>query len=208
MRFELAQERPNKTRLTIHALGDESVRVFDGVRGWKVRPSHGRADAQPYSPQELKFAQAAHGLDGPLLDCAAEGDSVTLESVDDIGGREAYRLKVHRAKGDDEQVWVDTESYLEVRSDRLADGLSGGQRRVSVNYGDYRTVEGLRIPFLIETGAGPGETPDRMRIETVALNTPLDESTFGNPLAPRLRRRVMPSVAPHSPSTPPASEGP
>jgi len=61
---------------------------------------------------------------------------------------------------------------------------------VSAIYGDYRTVEGLQIPFLIETGGGPGITPDKMQIETVVLNVPLDDSTFGNPAAPHPRNRV------------------
>jgi hypothetical protein len=206
MRFELEQKRPNRTRLQIHAPGGKSVRVFDGVHGWKLRPARGRPEVQPYTPQELKFAQAGHGIDGPLIDSAAKGNSVTLESVDEIGGRKAYHLNVRLAKGGNEHVWVDTETYLDIRYDRMADGPAGASRRVSVTYGDYRTVEGLQIPFLIETGGGPGTTPDKMQIETVVLNAPLDDSPFGNPAAPHPRNRVRPSVAPRAPAPTAASE--
>src|SRR6266478_1426289 len=48
MPFELEQKRPNKTRLQFNALGDKSVRVFNGVLGWKVRPGRGRPEVQPY----------------------------------------------------------------------------------------------------------------------------------------------------------------
>jgi hypothetical protein len=58
---------------------------------------------------------------------------------------------------------------------------------VTVRYGDYRTVEGLKIPFLIETASGPGVTPDRMRIERVVLNAPLDDATFASPGGPHPR---------------------
>jgi hypothetical protein len=209
MRFELEQKRPNRTRLQVHAPGGApSMRVFDGVRGWKVRAAGGRPEVQPYTPQELMFARAGHGIDGPLIDHAAKGNSVTLEGVDEIGGRKAYRLSVHLANGGKEDVWIDSETYLDVRHDRMADGPGGASRRVSVTYGDYRTIEGLRIPFLIETGGGPGATPDRMLLQRVVLNAPLEDSTFENPTASRLRHPgVTPRVpaAPAAPSTAPTA---
>ncbi len=210
MQFKLEQKRPNKTRLQINALTDKTMRVFDGMRGWKLRMARGQPEAQPYTPQELKFAQAGHGIDGPLVDYAAKGNTVTLESVDEIAGRKAYHLSVRLAKGGKEDVWVDAETYLDVRYDRMADGPPGAVRRVSATYGDYRTVEGLQIPFLITTGGGPGATPDKMQIEMVALNVPLDDSSFGNPAAPHPRLRGRPSVArgapaPVAPSTAPTA---
>jgi len=206
MQFVLEQRRPNKTRLQITALGARSVRVFDGVHGWKLHPGRGRPGAEPYTPPESRSAQAAHGIDGPLIDAAANGHPVTLQSLDQIGGRQAYRLSVRMAAGGEEQVWVDAETYLDVRHDRMADGPAGAPRRVSTTYGDYRTVEGLRIPFLITTGGGPGTAPDRMQIETVVLNAPLEDSTFGNPAAPGPSHRARPGGALQAAApTPPSS---
>jgi hypothetical protein len=189
------QKRPNRTRLSITAMGERSVRVFDGSRGWKMRSSHGRPEAEPYSLSELRSAQAGHGIDGPLIDHAARGDSVTLDGVDRIGERKAYHLIVPLAKGGSEDVWVDAETYLDIRYDRMVEGSAGAQRRVSMTYGDYRKVEGLQIPFLVETGEGSGIGPDRMVIERALLNTALDDSAFGNPAAPRQRARTRPGIA-------------
>jgi hypothetical protein len=210
MPFELEQKRPNKTRLQINALGDKSVRVFDGVRGWKMRSGSGRPEAEPYTQQEWRSAEAGHGLDGPLIDYAAKGSSVTLEGVDELGGRPAYHLRVHLATGGSEEVWVDAETFLDVRCDRMAEGPGDVPRRVSMTYGDYRAVDGLQIPFLITTGGGSGTTPDKMQIEKVVLNVPLDDAAFGNPAAPRPRRRALPSVAlqataPSAPSLAPSA---
>ncbi len=198
MQFALEQKRPNKSRLQINALGQRSVRVFDGEHGWKLRPTGGRPDVQPYTPQESKFAQAGHGIDGPLIDYEENGDSVTLEGVDEVAGRRAYHLNVRLAKGGNEHVWVDAETYLDLRYDRMTDGPVGRLRRVSVFYGDYRSVDGLQIPFLVETGAGPGTTPDRMKIEKVVLNVPLDDSSFENKAAPQTRNRMPPNVPPRA----------
>lgn len=198
MPFSLEQKRPNKTRLQIDVLGSRSLRVFDGLRGWKLPPAQGQPEVQPYTSQELRYAQAGHGIDGPLMDHATRGNSVTLEGVDEIGKRSAYHLKVRPAKGGDEDVWVDAETYLEIRYDRPADDPGGPPRRVSATYGDYRAVEGLQIPFLIQTGGGPDATPDRMKIEHVVLNAPLDDSTFENPAGSRLRHRGLPRASPRA----------
>jgi hypothetical protein len=208
MPFKLDQKRPNKTRLEIHALGDKSLRVFDGVQGWKVRPTHGAPDVQPYAPQELRFARDAHGIDGPLIDHAEKGASVTLAGVEELGGRKTYHLRIRLATGGDEDVWVDAETYLDVRYDRMAEGTGGTPRRVSATYGDYRAVEGLKIPFLITTGGGKDTTPDRMQIETVVLNAPLGDATFGNPVAPHASHRARASIPPRAPAPAAASPAP
>jgi hypothetical protein len=208
MPFKLEQKRPNRTRLEIHVLGDKSLRVFDGVRGWKVRPTHGAPEVQPYASQELKFARDAHGIDGPLIDHAAKGSSVTLAGVDELGGRKAYHLRIRLARGGDEDVWVDTETYLDVRYDRMAEGTAGAPRRVSATYGDYRAVEGLKIPFLITTGGGKDTTPDRMQIETVVLNAPLDDTTFRNPVAPHAPHRARAGFPPRAPASAAVSPAP
>lgn len=194
MPFTLEQKRPDKTRLQIEALGYRAERVFDGARGWKVPPNREPSQAVPYTAEEVSYARAGPGLDGPLIGGAARRAPVTLESLDEIGKRRAYHLKVHPAEGGDEDVWVDAETWLEVRLDRMAGGPGGAQRRVSMTYGDYRTVDGLKIPFLIETGGGPGATPDRMQIDRVVLNAPVDDSAFSNP-ADRSPRRWRPDVA-------------
>ncbi len=197
MPFALEQKRPNRTRLQIDAVGQRSTRVFDGLRGWKVLPSsQGQPSVQPYTAQELKSAQAGHGIDGPLIDHAAKGNSVTLEGVDEVGSRKAYHLKLHLATGGAEDVWVDTETYLELRYDRMADAPGGGQRRLSMTFADYRDVDGVKIPFVIETGTGQGTAPDRMRIERVVLNAPLEDAVFENPADPRYRHRTRTSAAP------------
>ncbi len=205
MEFRLEQKRPNKTRMEIVALNDKTLRVFDGARGWKVRIAAGRPDVQPYTIQELRFAQAGHGIDGPLIDHAANGIAVTEEGVDEVAGRKAYHLKVHPAKGGDEDVWVDAGTWMEVRYDRPAQGPSGEPRKVSVTYGDFRTVDGIVIPFLIETGAGAGATPDRLRIQSVVLNTPLDDAEFRSPAKAPLRNRTR--RAPPPQPVPPAGVG-
>ena len=182
MQFMLAQQRPNKMRFEINAMGDKTVRVFDGTDGWKLRPSHGRPEVRPYSSEEVQFARGGPALDGLLIDYAAKGNSVEVQGIDEIEKRQAYHLILHTASGETQHVWVDTETFLEVRYDRPAPAAADGtSRTVSVAYRDYKATDGLQIPTVIETGVGSGAAPDKMVIERVVLNPRLEARAFSEP---------------------------
>jgi outer membrane lipoprotein-sorting protein len=212
MLFMLSQQRPNKMRFEINAMGEKTLRVFDGTQGWKLRPAHGRPDVQPYTTDEVRFAQSGPGLDGPLIDYAEKGSSVSVIGIDNIEKHDAYHLIVRTAASDSQHVWVDAKTFLETRYDRPAAGPAGASRTVSVMYRDYKTTDGLTIPSTIETGVGPGAPPDRMVIERVILNPPLNEQTFRVPgqrsvrePVPSRHRRPLPDGVLPSPRSSPAA---
>jgi len=190
--FVLEQKRPNKIHFEIDAHGEKTLRVFDGTRGWKLKPGrNGSSGGESYSQQEVTFAFRAQGVDGPLIDCKAKGNTVTLESTDLIEGRKVYRLKVELASGETDHIWVDAQTFLEVRYDRPSYGPEGTPSTVTVFYRDYKTVDGLLVPGVIETSAGKGATPDRMMIEKVMLNAPLDDQVFAQPGSHRRRSMAL-----------------
>jgi hypothetical protein len=81
-----------------------------------------------------------------------------------------------------QRVWIDAESFLEVKYDRLARDAAGRPTSVPVYLRNYQTYEGLRIPFTIETGApGGGPIADRLVIDRIAINVNLPDGMFGRP---------------------------
>jgi hypothetical protein len=204
MRFTLEQQRPNKTRFEVYALGHKTVRVFDGTQGWKLRAAHngGRPDAQPFAAEELKFARAGQGIDGPLIDSAAKGNLATLEGLEEIEGHTAYRLEVRLFAGERDRLWIDAKSFLDIRRDRVVDGPAGVPRKVvSQLYRDYKTFEGLKMPSIIETSVDAHGPAERMVIERVLLNPALDSWAFVNPATPRSLPRGLPLPAMPNPAT-------
>jgi hypothetical protein len=209
MAFVLEQKRPNKTRFEINAMGQKTLRVFDGAQGWKLHPNRdGGPDVKPYTFQEVKFAQAAQSVDGPLIDYQAKGTAVSLEGVDEIEGRKAYRLQLRLASGEIDHMWVDAQTFLDVRYDRPSVNSAGASTTVSVFYRGYQTIDGLQVPSVIETGAGPGLVRDKMQIEKVMLNAPLEDRTFTRPGGHTRRSGIAMqarSVPPAMPSPDPGS---
>jgi hypothetical protein len=180
--FDLDMKRPNKTRFLIKAQSQTSVRIFDGIHGWTLRPSiRGEPEAQPYTPQELNFAREGQGFDGPLIDYQAKGISVSLEGVDEIEGRKAYRLNVKLPSGDSHHVWVDAKSFLDVKYDRASHDAYGRSNMVSVFYRDYETIDGLQIPLMIETSTNTAKAMEKLVIDRVLVNPPLEDRIFVKP---------------------------
>jgi hypothetical protein len=180
--FALEQKRPNKTRFELSTMSQKTMRIFDGTHGWNVHPHRdGALDAQPYSAMEIQFAKQAQGIDGPLIDCQGKGISVELAGVEKIEGRKAYRLTARLPAGDRQDVWIDAETFLDLRYDRLSYSKTGVPGMVSVYYRDYRTVEGLMIPATLEIGTGSSRVPDKMVIEKISLNPSLDDQVFAKP---------------------------
>jgi hypothetical protein len=184
--------RPNRTRFSVDPQGQPSARIFDGRNGWKVRRSRdGSPDVQPYSAEDLKAAVDGQGFDGPLIDYRAKGIAVNLDGRDDVDGRPAYRLIVRLPSGASQHVWVDAETFLDLRSDRDSRDRAGRAGKVWLTYRDYRTVDGLQLPTLIETSGADGKAPDRMVIDRVFLNPALSEQAFAKPEVAARRHKVV-----------------
>jgi outer membrane lipoprotein-sorting protein len=195
--FRLEEKRPGKSRFEITEPSQRSLRVFDGTSGWKMRLGQdGRPDVKRFTAQEIRFAREASGLQGPLIDFRAKGSTVELQGKDLVDGRNCYRIGVRLATGEQQTVWVDAASYLETRYDRTAYGPTGPKGTVSVHYRDYKEIEGLALPSVLEIGGAAGGKPDRMVIERVALNPEIDDREFQGLGNPRDRVSAIPGTAP------------
>lgn len=190
MPFILAMKRPNKTRFEITVFGQKGVRAFDGHEGWKLgAKAGGGASVRPYTMDELVSARDEQVIDGPLIDHDAKGVGVALDGVDRIDGRNVYRLAVKLPSGAVRHVWIDAQTFLDVQADRQVRG-PGGAVTVDVKYSDYRTIDGLRIPLRIVSGAASSPNKDTLVIDKVSLNPPLDDAIFARPASTDRRRPV------------------
>jgi hypothetical protein len=211
--FFLEEQRPNKSRFEIMGLSVRSVRVVDGTHGWTMRPGQsGIPEVESLSPTEVKFARDAAGLEGPLVDAAAQGGRVELEGREQLEGSDCYRLTVTLASGERQAVWVDAKSFLLSRYDRTSYNKSGMKGTVSVYYRAYKAVDGLQLPALVEIGGAAGLKRDKMIIEKVEVNSPINERQFARPGPLQQRAEVTiggpqqfrgpvspPSIAPTAP---------
>jgi outer membrane lipoprotein-sorting protein len=160
---------------------DTSVQVYDGTKGWKLRPYLGRRTVEPYSPEELTAAGFESELDGPLVDSAAKGNKVELEGVEKVENHGAYKLKVTMKGGQVQHMWLDTGTFLEVKLQGTPRRMDRKMRNVWIYLRDYRSVNGLMIPYVMETAVEGNKATHQMVIEKVTVNPKLDDSRFAKP---------------------------
>jgi outer membrane lipoprotein-sorting protein len=175
--FVLELKRPRKMRLEVQFNGQTAVQVFDGENGWKLRPFLGRREVERYTAAEQQAASQQQDLDGLLIDYAAKGTKVELEGNEPVEGRDAYKLKLMLKDGQVRRVWVDAQTFLDIKIDGSR-SVHGKLKTMATYLRDYKSVDGLMIPFVLETIAEGAKRSDKIAIEHVTLNPKLAESRF------------------------------
>jgi hypothetical protein len=179
--FVMQLERGRKKRVEIEFNGQTAVQVYNGAQGWKLRPFLNRHEVENYTAEEMKSAATDADLDGLLIDYAAKGSKVELAGVESVDGRSAYKLKVTDKTGYARHVWVDAESFLEVKVEGTPRRLDGKYHPVATYLRDYRSVNGLMMPYLEETAVEGVKDREKILIEEIVSNPKLDESRFAMP---------------------------
>ena len=179
--FVLEMKRPSKSRVEIEFAGKTAVQVYDGSNGWKVRPFLNRNDVEPFTADEVKAEEGRGQLDGPLVDYAAKGTKVELEGVEKVEGRDAYKLKLTAKNGNVQHVWIDTQSFLDVKVEGAPRRMDGKMRTVWIYQRDFRSVQGVTVPFTLETAVDGYHDTHKMVIEKIEVNPKLDDGLFAKP---------------------------
>jgi hypothetical protein len=179
--FVLEMERNRKTRLELQFNGQTAVQVYDGTNGWKLRPFLNRRDVEPYTPDELKAASMQADIDGPLVDYVAKGTKVQLEGIQSVEGHDAFNLKLTLKSGQVQHIWVDAQTFLDVKIEGTPRRLDGRFHPVATYLRDYRSVNGLMIPYVNETAVDGIKQTEKILVEKVIVNPKLEDSHFSKP---------------------------
>ena len=190
--FVMEVKRPRKMRFELQFNGATAIQVYDGANGWKLRPFLNRNVVEPYTADELKMSSMQADLDGPLVDYAAKGTKIELVGMEKVEDRDTYKLKLTMKNGSAIHVWIDAQTFLEAKIEGQPRRLDGTDHPVEVYFRDYRPVDGLQIPYVLETRVLPVAhtalgfkdtpvPPEKTFIEKVVVNPKLDESLFSKP---------------------------
>jgi outer membrane lipoprotein-sorting protein len=102
-----------------------------------------------------------------------------VRGTEKIGGREAYILEAHAVSGGAfERLYFDKENGLLLRVVHFTP-TPVGNLPDQTDFSDYRQVEGIKVPFQVETSSTEGVTTETFT--DVSLNTPIEDSRFDMP---------------------------
>jgi outer membrane lipoprotein-sorting protein len=179
--FTLYLKRGRKSRIELEFAGKKPVQVYDGTNGWKYRPFLNREDVEPFTGDELKAEAQKSDLDGPLVDYAAKGTKIESAGVEKVEGRDCYKLKLTLNTGDVQYIWIDTQTFLDVKVSGTPRRMDGRMHNVYIYQRDFKTVQGLVLPQVLETAVDGYRDTHKMVIESLVINPKLDDALFKKP---------------------------
>ncbi len=178
----MVQKRPKSFRMEFSLQGMTGIQAYDGKTAWMTMPFMGKKDPETMGAEESKMVEEQADFDGPLMDYKEKGNTVELVGKEQVEGADAHKLKVTLKNGEVRYIYLDAETYLEIRTD--AKRTIRGTEVESESYmGDYKEVEGLMMPFAVESGAKGSPQRQKIVIEKVELNPTLPDSLFLMPAA-------------------------
>ncbi|MDQ3750701.1 MAG: beta-lactamase family protein [Acidobacteriota bacterium] len=127
--------------ITLLALGRKLGTIyeyFDGAKGGVETSFLPRRVFSGEQLQNLRIASDFH----PLLNWKSLFKNVTIQNISKISGEDAYVVVKTPEKGSQITDYVSTKSFLLLRRE-----VANGE---SESYGDYKTVNGMIMPFRIE----------------------------------------------------------
>jgi hypothetical protein len=158
-----------------------SVRVVSPDGAWDPAPG-GKIAARP-APLAAEALDLDADFDGWLVDWKQKGYSVTLAGREAIAGRDTYKLAVTLKSGLARTVFLDAETYLDRRHTGVLNLPGGRQFDVTIDFSNWRDVNGVKFPFDI-TEERTGKEPVQSLVtytEAIEMNVPVDDRLFAPP---------------------------
>jgi outer membrane lipoprotein-sorting protein len=174
-------KRPKNVRMEITLQGMTMVQAYDGASAWQIMPFQGNKNPEAMGEDDRKDIEEESDLiEGPIVNYKEKGHKVELVGKDKVEGSDAYKLKVTLKNGDTQYVYLDADSFLEVKTEgkRMVRGTEVETESFS---GDYKEVEGLMIPFSQEVGQKGSTQRQRITFEKIEINPAVEDARFKMP---------------------------
>ena len=165
--------RPGKARIEFVLMDTTGIQAIDGDVAWWHSPLEGAPDPVAAPEATAASLRQTADLDGPLVDWQKSGHDLKLVGETEVDGKTLIELELQLATGERMRYFLDADTYLAVKTVDMED-----ESNVS-RFGDYREVDGLRVPFLLETETAGGK--QTTTIASWETNVTVDDTLFAMP---------------------------
>ncbi len=201
--YSLITKAPNKFYSEIIVEPNRVIESYNGKSAWGQDTN---SDSQLESPSNSNAAPhtltggaaaawdaSGRYLNERLADAKKSKFGLQLIGSEDIGGRTAYHIEISLAPHVVREVFFDAQTHLIIRetiATAAQDGAkSPGPNSEEFDYADYRSVNGILLPYRITIHRG-GHTYT-VSIARIELNAPVNDSVFD---FPRDASRPLPEI--------------
>lgn len=169
-------KRPNKTRMEGTFQGLTFISAYDGEKGWQLNPFMGDTIPRDATEDELDQLKDQADIDGMLYNYKEKGYTLELTGTDDFEGQKVYLIKVTKPNGNVYTNYMDAENYVVLKTVSKVK-VQGVEQEVESFYSNYKPVEGVIMPFSIESKVS-GNTIAQFVFDSFTFNDDIDDSLF------------------------------
>jgi outer membrane lipoprotein-sorting protein len=174
MPMVIYMKNPNKIKSVATIGGQEMIQVFDGEKGYMINPMTGSATPVELGPEEARQLLRSNVFQN-YLDNYLKNNQLTLEGVEDVNGKPAFKIKASIEGGNVIRIFIDKSSYLIVKT--VADVRQGGTA-ISLESvpSDYTETNGVILPMTTTTSAAGMQFV--YKYTEVKVNEPMEDDIF------------------------------
>lgn len=158
-------------RQDISMMGMNGYQLVTDKEGWGFMPFMGQTKAEALTADQVKEAQSDLDITGPLYNYQAKGSKITLSGKEDVSGAKCYVLKVVDSLGKEATLYINDSTYLIARVKQQKE-MMGQKMDVSVDFANYKDVEGVKMPFSLTQQYGT------VTFNSIKVNTPVDDKVY------------------------------
>lgn len=166
----ISQKAPNKLFQELDFSVGKQTTVFDGEKG-KVE---GMGQVQMLEGEQLEELKYQAKLNS-FLNYGKDGVELELKGIEEINGKDSYRMILTAATGKKYTHYYDVETGLKVREVSEITTPQGSFTQ-SIDLEDYQEVEGVKYPFKLVQKMGPRSV--ELKVESIKVNSGIADSMF------------------------------
>lgn len=141
------------SRQDISVMGMTGYDLTTDKDGWTFMPFMGQSSPVEKTGDMLKASQQELDFSDALYNYQAKGTTIELQGKEDVSGTDSYKLRLTSKAGDVETVYVDPATFFINRVSSIKK-LNGQEFPVTIDFSDYKDVEGVKFPFNMGTPQG------------------------------------------------------
>jgi hypothetical protein len=160
-------------------LGDKPlIEAYNGKSAWHETPSSELSTLLGQQGQQLEAASLYYN--SRLLDLKKHKLAIAFIGHAQVRGKDALQLELTTTSNIRRELFFDPQSHLLVKESAPVAGLDQ-----EILYDDYRTVDGVKLPYKIELHRGPDTYS--INITRVAINETVGERIFDFPIKSQVK---------------------
>ena len=169
------KKEPDKSRIDLDAMGMVIIQVYNGQTALWTNPQTGNIEEMDEQQAERMIRQSFPLA--AIFDPEKNGIIFTYKGKETVEGKECFVLEQMYKDGYRMIRYVDSDTYLSVKTRSTLTGPGGSEIQVEQVMSDFRSVGGMTIAYSVTTYYN-GSVFNKIRFKDVKFNTGLGDSLF------------------------------